>query len=91
MGLAPSDDMAGPLLIDYLYEQERILERQFAVLLANDVRQPSMLTLGGYEKLGGQMYDKERHSIAALRIGGSFHWQLPAGRMGFNGRSFTLS
>ena len=52
LGLSSRDESAGPLLVDYLYEQGSIPERQFAILLSEEVSVPSSLTLGGYEKQG---------------------------------------
>ena len=50
MGLAPRDESAGPLLIDYLYEQGKV-DRKMVSLLPS--RQPSDLpkiTYGGYQR-----------------------------------------
>ena len=34
LGLAPRDASSGPLLLEYLYEQNSIEAKQFAILLA---------------------------------------------------------
>ena len=41
IGLSPRDESAGPLLVDYLFEQGSIPERQFGILLSLTESRPS--------------------------------------------------
>ena len=91
MGLASRDESSGPLLVEYLYDQGAIPEKQFGILLSPVYNKDSMLTFGGYEKDGGEMYDARKYQMTSNRIAGSFHWQLKLNKMGFGGRTFTPS
>ena len=49
------------------------------------------MTLGGYEKHGGDKYNANKHSFTAMRIAGSYHWEVKVSKVGFAGDTFTLS
>ena len=37
------------------------------------------------------MYDAKKFNMTATRVGGSFHWEVPLGKVSFQGASFTPS
>lgn len=51
----------------------------------------SFLTLGGYQKYGGDIYNPNRSHFTAHRIAGSFHWQVKANRFRFMGSPVSPS
>lgn len=83
IGFTPRDESSGPLFLEYLYDAGEIPEKQFAFQLGHKGTIPSSLTIGGYEKDGGSMFDAGRFNFTSHRIGGSFHWQLKMNRIGF--------
>ena len=86
--MSPRDESAGPLLIEALHAQGTIPEQQFAILLGHSEVYPSSLTLGGYERDGGQMYDAGKYHLTSTRINGSFHWEFKTNSIGFMGERF---
>ena len=68
IGFAPRDESSGPLLVEYLYAQQTIPEQQFAVLMGHDQTEPSSLTLGGYDREGGEMYDSKYQAFTVHRV-----------------------
>ena len=46
----------------------------------------SYMTLGGYEKNGGEMYDAKKFNLTSHRVNGSFHWELKVNKMGWKGQ-----
>ena len=47
LGLAPNDDSAGPLFMDYLYNQKKIDDNVFSILPGSTNNQ-TLITFGGY-------------------------------------------
>jgi hypothetical protein len=86
--MSPRDESAGPLLIEALHAQGTIPEQQFAILLGHSEVYPSSLTLGGYERDGGQMYDAGKYHLTSTRINGSFHWEFKTNSIGFMSKRF---
>jgi hypothetical protein len=91
IGLAPKDDSAGPLFIDYLIRQKKIREPQFALLLVPDqFSSDGRLTIGGFDRESDRIFKTPLaydlgYSFNAHRIAGSFHWELKFNGFGFNG------
>ena len=52
---------------------------------------PSTVSFGGYEKKGRQMYNARKFNMTATRVAGSFHWQVPLNKVGFQGATFSMS
>lgn len=83
LGLSPSDDSSGPLFIDALYKDDKIQNKQFAILPGSITEDHSpKITFGGYQKEeitlpDNQLFYKEDlNTIVAHRVSGSFHWEL---------------
>ena len=78
LGLSPKDDSSGPLLINYLYDNDKIDKPVFSISPGKEPK----ITFGGYQPEGletteQKFYSELLHPITALRIGGSFHWEVP--------------
>ena len=52
LGLSPRDDSAGPLIVEEMYNQGRIPEQQFSILMTDLMDPPNKMTLGGYDQRG---------------------------------------
>ena len=50
LGLSNKDESAGPLFIDYLYDQGKIDEKVFAILPSRNFKNKPKITYGGYQK-----------------------------------------
>ena len=92
LGLSPDDDSAGPLYMNYLYDQEKIRDKKFSILPALSQWSEGKLTYGDYqratvEKRHQKMYDPSINNITSHRISGSFHWELPIINVGIRGRN----
>ena len=85
LGLAPRDASSGPLLLEYLYEQNSIEAKQFAIFLAPKESQQSLLTLGGFNQQDETLYDSKKFNFTATRVSGSFHWEVKLNKIGFMG------
>lgn len=83
LGLSPRDESAGPLLIEYLFDQGSIPVKQFSILLGQQTAFSSSMTFGGYEDDGGDFYDAKKHSFTSHRVNGSFHWEIKVNDIGF--------
>jgi hypothetical protein len=95
MGLAPKDDSAGPLFLDYLQRNNRLHEYKFSILPGTTEKEPK-ISFGGYQE-DGTPEDEQRYfnattnSIIAHRASGSFHWELDLTSVGVGGTSFRPS
>ena len=76
--MAPNDESAGPLLVDYLYEAGNLKQRLFSFLPTRSKRNRASIVFGDYQKENDEpnFYDGEKNKIVAHRIGGSFHWAV---------------
>ena len=50
LGLSPDDESAGPLFINYLYDQEKIRDKKFSVMPSLSAYQEGKLTYGDYQR-----------------------------------------
>lgn len=82
LGLSPSDESAGPLLIPNLFDQGKIRSNMFSFLPAKREDEEAKLTYGGYQEegtAGGDQYfyNEATNRIVAHQVSGSFHWEIP--------------
>lgn len=77
-GLSPHDESAGPLLIDYLYEQGKLDKKMFSILPTRRQEELAKITYGSYQKADEEptFYNGALNEIVAHRIEGSFHWEV---------------
>lgn len=48
-GFSPKDESAGPLFLDYLYQQKKIKQKVFAILPTRSMNNLPKITFGGYQ------------------------------------------
>ena len=49
-GLSPIDDSSGPLLVDYLYQDEKIHSKLFSMILGSKDGERSLIQYGTFQK-----------------------------------------